>query len=440
MKIAVVGCVHGELDKVYQDIQQKEKAENTTVDLVLICGDFQTIRNKNDLKCMAVPQKYLSLGTFHEYYSGKRKAPYLTLFIGGNHEASNYLSSLPYGGWVADNIYYLGYASVVQFGGLRIGGISGIFKKFDAEQGHFERLPFDRGSIRSVYHTRTLEAYRMMQIANDKNSQPIDIMLSHDWPLNIHTCGNVGYLLKVKPFFRSDVQNNALGNPLFEPLIPHLKPRHWFSAHLHVRFQATVHHDETTTTNFLALDKCLPRRPYFEFIDVSPTDKQIDESRTLQYDPEWLVILKKTNKYMSIEKFPKVKVPQIWIIAEETTEQDLETVRSQFNNDLLVPSNFSMSEPVSSIELDSDPERVRNFSNPQTVAFCEKLQILEPMTEMNKGLLQHTNPDEIDLDDGDWEEGITENDQVDIKKLKSNETGEDDDLATGFVIDTQGRK
>lgn len=42
------------------------------------------------------------------YYSGEKKAPILTIFIGGNHEASNYLQELPYGGWVAPNIYYLG--------------------------------------------------------------------------------------------------------------------------------------------------------------------------------------------------------------------------------------------------------------------------------------------------------------------------------------------
>ena len=45
-----------------------------------------------------------------QYYSGEKKAPVLTIFIGGNHEASNYLQELPYGGWVAPNIYYLGYA------------------------------------------------------------------------------------------------------------------------------------------------------------------------------------------------------------------------------------------------------------------------------------------------------------------------------------------
>lgn len=48
------------------------------------------------------------LPCLRRYYSGEKKAPVLTVFIGGNHEASNHLQELPYGGWVAPNIYYLG--------------------------------------------------------------------------------------------------------------------------------------------------------------------------------------------------------------------------------------------------------------------------------------------------------------------------------------------
>lgn len=61
----------------------------------------------------------------------------LTLFIGGNHEASGFLQELPYGGWVAPNIYYMGHASVVQYAGLRIGGLSGIYKYNDFNFGSF---------------------------------------------------------------------------------------------------------------------------------------------------------------------------------------------------------------------------------------------------------------------------------------------------------------
>lgn len=54
------------------------------------------------------PAPLQQLPCLRRYYSGEKKAPVLTVFIGGNHEASNHLQELPYGGWVAPNIYYLG--------------------------------------------------------------------------------------------------------------------------------------------------------------------------------------------------------------------------------------------------------------------------------------------------------------------------------------------
>jgi lariat debranching enzyme len=43
---------------------------------------------------MAVPPKYRHIQTFYKYYSGEKTAPMLTIFIGGNHEASNHLWEL----------------------------------------------------------------------------------------------------------------------------------------------------------------------------------------------------------------------------------------------------------------------------------------------------------------------------------------------------------
>ncbi len=91
---------------------------------------------------LACPPKYRVIGGFYQYYSGQKKAPYPTIFVGGNHEASNYLWELFHGGWVCPNIYYLGFAGVIKFGGLRIGGLSGIYK--DQE--------YDKGGKRAFQH------------------------------------------------------------------------------------------------------------------------------------------------------------------------------------------------------------------------------------------------------------------------------------------------
>lgn len=66
MKIAIEGCCHGELDKIYDTLQYLERRENIKVDLLLICGDFQAVRNRADLECMAVPKKYQQLNTFYK--------------------------------------------------------------------------------------------------------------------------------------------------------------------------------------------------------------------------------------------------------------------------------------------------------------------------------------------------------------------------------------
>ena len=135
MRIAVQGCSHGSLAAIYNSVARYEAKKGEKVDLLLLCGDFQALRNHHDFESLAVPPKYRSLGTFHEYYSGQRVAPLLTLVIGGNHEASNYMWELYHGGWLAPNIYYIGAAGSVLVNGLRIVGASGIYKDHDYHKG-----------------------------------------------------------------------------------------------------------------------------------------------------------------------------------------------------------------------------------------------------------------------------------------------------------------
>ena len=49
----------------------------------------------------------------------------------------------------APNIYYLGNNGVITFGGLRIAGLSGIFKGHDYHKGWNEKFPLDKRDERS---------------------------------------------------------------------------------------------------------------------------------------------------------------------------------------------------------------------------------------------------------------------------------------------------
>eukprot|EP01132_Coremiostelium_polycephalum_P003118 gene3118-3899_t len=328
-QVAIEGCCHGEIEAIYNSIESIEKKTNTKIDLLICCGDYEAIRNQNDLESMAVSNKYKTMGTFHDYYSGRKVAPLLTLVIGGNHESSIYFNELPLGGWLCPNIYYMGRSSVVNVGGLRIAALSGIFKDYDYHKGYFESsIPFmSDDHKRSVYHI-------------DIKGKGIDIFFSHDWPNGIAEYGDKNSLYRFKKHLKSDIESGELGNPHTMQLMKSLKPKFWFSAHLHVKYSAVFPHnnqdnnyncdnnnnnneDDKKVTRFLALDKVIPNR---DFIQVLNFPSNIDQQQQLQqqeennestkklsslklcYDPEWISILNKTssifNSYTHKSKSP----------------------------------------------------------------------------------------------------------------------------------------
>jgi lariat debranching enzyme len=486
--VAVEGCCHGELDSIYQRLQAYETATTTTdtddvsekkkkkIDLLLICGDFQALRNAADLHTIAVPPKYRSMGDFYKYYNGEKVAPYLTIFIGGNHEASQYLSELYYGGWVAPNIYYLGAAGVVRFRGLRIAGISGIYKFHDYNLARFEQPPYDESTLRSIYHYRNIEIYRLSCLR-----QRPDIVMTHDWPQGIEQHGDTEDLLRRKPFFREEIQNRSLGSPPAEHLLKILKPRYWVSAHLHVHFTATVVHHcdsgvkkhsarlipsqaihtsskdqeketslendglvvldrageiKTTTTTgkeddtdgevstqfvapernaacvgqppdltdlmtqFLSLDKCLPRRQCISIVHIAPTatnattpppttttqmddpsnDNDNNVDSLLEYDLEWLAILRKTH-HLSLarndRRKERVQVPTMRLHSDDL-EMEMETIRREFAEDgFTIPRNFRPTVPQLRTlpDLGFLPPPMPRMGNPQTDQFLNRLHL-----------------------------------------------------------------
>ncbi|XP_014479878.1 PREDICTED: lariat debranching enzyme-like [Dinoponera quadriceps] len=376
MRIAVEGCAHGELEIIYNTIQEIEKVDGRKIDLLICCGDFQATRNLSDLECMAISDKYKDMCTFYKYYSGEKEAPVLTVFIGGNHEASNHLQELPYGGWVAPNIFYLGYAGVIQVAGVRIAGLSGIYKSQHWMQGHHEKPPYTDQTLRSVYHVRNLEIFRLKQL-----SGKIDIFLSHDWPAGVTKYGDEDALLKRKPFFRSDIESNTLGSPPCMELLEQLYPSYWFSAHLHCKFAAIIPKkgEEARVTKFLALDKCLPKRKFLQVLEVR---SQQESPLRLSYDLEWLTILYLTNHLLSVKtsmhSMPGRYGSGRWMYTP--TAKERQTVYEKFDCDLQVPLNFTRTAQPYDPSADAPIEPPRLTINDQTTRFCQTLGIDDPST------------------------------------------------------------
>ncbi|KAI4172066.1 MAG: hypothetical protein LQ343_003813 [Gyalolechia ehrenbergii] len=486
---------HGTLHAIYASVKKTcEAQEWDGVDLLIIGGDFQAVRNSYDLNAMSVPAKYRAIGDFHEYYSGSRVAPYLTLFVGGNHEASNHLWELYYGGWVAPHIYYMGTANVVNFGSLRIAGLSGIWSGPDYKKPHYERLPYGPSELRSIYHVRELDVRKLLQIRSQ-----VDVGMSHDWPWKVEWKGDWKQLFRFKPHFQSDAKSGRLGSPAGKYVMDRLRPKWWFAAHLHCKFSAVMNHDIETdsypretpsqgkdsfydtngvantdridldidadrpskedlpnasanvqnideidldmnddatavsnhiligdstgpdtqvvsaepdgvpsdlrnqlpaafsrpppastpsvshpeaitnkTTHFLSLDKCLPRRKFLQLLDIEPIAKSsdsIDPKRPgLTYDKEWLAI---TRAFRSINPLtspipldrgeayyrPLIEAEEVWV-EENLVKTDK----------MKIPEIFEITAPVYDPKVGLRPkEYPKEYTNPQTVAFCEML-------------------------------------------------------------------
>ncbi|KAJ0090101.1 hypothetical protein Patl1_12620 [Pistacia atlantica] len=405
MRIAVEGCMHGDLDNVYKTLQYMEQINNYKVDLLLCCGDFQAVRNEADMESLNVPRKYREMKSFWKYYSGQEIAPIPTIFIGGNHEASNYLWELYYGGWAAPNIYFLGFAGVVKFGGIRIGGLSGIYNARHFHLGHFERPPYNESTIRSVYHVREFDVYKLLQV-----EEPIDIFLSHDWPRGITDFGNWKELVRYKRHFEKEIQDGSLGSEAASQLLEKLKPSYWFSAHLHCKFAAAVQHGEGgPVTKFLALDKCLPGRRFLQVFELESEPGPYE----IQYDEEWLAITRKLNSV-----FPLTYKSANFGDVQLDMQDSRQWVRSRLQGRGAKPFEFARTvpcyNPSQSVSIDSLSENPRN---PQTESFLLLLELPNLLDNaQNPASSSHRAPDidseEIPIDDIDDIEELPEGDDL----------------------------
>jgi len=401
LNIAVEGCCHGELDTIYSLLEEYEVKNKVKIDLLICCGDFESLRNATDLESINVPDKFKGMGDFYQYYSSKKVAPILTIFVGGNHENSFQLQDLFYGGWVAPNIYYLGHANCIRFAGLRIASLSGIYNGHTYYKKRYEFPPYNSSSIRSVYHIRNDAIHRLSSL-----SEPIDIMITHDWPRGIEQFGNISQLIRCKPFFRQEIQQNRLGNPLTESLLNILKPKWWLSAHLHVQYEAKYIHGNNQVTKFRALDKVLPKRKFLRILTLPTSDTT---HKALEYDFEWLAIIRKTHHLLSSASFKNILKPF------QVSNDEIGEIKTRFQNKSEIPKLFTKTAPPYDETLQHARYSILRYGDPQTDAFLNLLQLNHVVTipyqlckdqqnqilPMNQILSHHTNHDEntINLDE-----------------------------------------
>ncbi|KAK0446682.1 lariat debranching enzyme, C-terminal domain-containing protein [Armillaria borealis] len=362
LKVAVEGCCHGKLDDIYKQVASMERKGKYKVDLLLICGDFQATRNAQDLECMAVPPKHKHLNDFPKYYTGQKTAPILTVFIGGNHEASNYLAELHYGGWVAPNQYYLGRSGCIQVNGVRIAGASGIYAEKQYENGYFEKLPYNQHALKSIYRIRQYDIRKLSLLTNPH------VFLSHDWPQGIIEHGDLAALLRAKPAFTSEIADGTFGALPLMDLLKALQPEWWFAAHMHALFKATVKHDDSVT-NFTALDKCLPRRKCLEVIDVPA----MAGTTKLTFDPEWLAITRAFQPFFN-QSQPRALLPPEQL-SSQLVKKHLQWVLEHVGEDRPVGSVQKFQPTAPGPTRGESRRQPSAYFNQQTEAFCDMLHI-----------------------------------------------------------------
>jgi lariat debranching enzyme len=207
-----------------------------------------------------------------------------------------------------------------------------------------------------------------------------------------------------------------------------LKPQYWFSAHLHVKFQAVVQHQSDEgkgkkETKFLALDKCLPRRKFLQVLDIG---QPVEGPVQICYDKEWLSVLKSTNHLLATDTannhMPGPGMQGRWDFAP--TDQELNDITQLFEDNFTVPKNFEITSPP----YDPQQQNIKNLYqtpnpqpkiNRQTEVLCEKLKIDDPL-QIIIGRKKKSN---------------TETNIMSISKLTSELTHEEMDIPTNVTLD-----
>lgn len=237
-------------------------------------------------------------------------------------------------------------------------------------------------------------------------------MFTFDWPVDVlgDKQSTIDILGKVPFAMQNGALFSDLGSEMYKTLLDQLAPRMWFAGKVRYGLDKIYQRSSgTPKTHFYSLNPFLPKRKRLVLIDVDAPNQN-----GLQYDLEWLAILKATNQFVSVERTPNPELPELNARIKESLEEEKQLTRSAFKDDFAVPMNFSIDLPIKSVSRlttkgtkgmlkmplrmplkisrkinDTDPQRERNYVSKQTKSFCCLMEITDP----NQMILDSTDQD-----------------------------------------------
>eukprot|EP00768_Dysnectes_brevis_P003460 gnl/Dysnectes_brevis/2469_a2952_1207.p1 GENE.gnl/Dysnectes_brevis/2469_a2952_1207~~gnl/Dysnectes_brevis/2469_a2952_1207.p1 ORF type:complete len:401 (-),score=88.92 gnl/Dysnectes_brevis/2469_a2952_1207:30-1232(-) len=271
MKFLALGCIHGSWEQLINEVNDLDD----DVSFVLCTGDLQMFRNLDDMASASIPQKYWSEGSFWKLYTQDKDHPLVPkipiITIAGNHESTSYLAEIPFGGWVAPNVYYMGHSSLLhivhQGRMIKLGGISGIFHYHTYRKPRITCLPIrDTFIAKDWYRVRHPDVTLLTQsILMDSTNAPL-VVATHDWPAGItrHGTGK----LYGKQLNQARHSPETIGSMPSATLLatllrtPTAQLTHWVCAHMHTKIQWGLHApDVPSDSQRRPLAFCCPDTP-----------------------------------------------------------------------------------------------------------------------------------------------------------------------------------
>ena len=375
MEVFVAGCIHGDWEMVVDEVNKLRDAGNN-IELVLINGDCETFRNLTDINSFAKKEEKFKkgkkpediFGTFYKLYTGEKKAPCLFVLIGGNKECVDLLAALPFGGFIAPNVYYTGRATIIDYKGIRISALGGNFSPKSYNQPLNIKIPVtDVQLLKNAQHIRAYNLYQLLLYKNLPQYPHMHFIMSHEWPLHLPKQH------QDEPPFTDPRYHQLIdykGIPQPNKLIDILKPEYWTAAHLHVPFKTSIT-TQNTTTKFVAnpRPKDLKKNGFEWYTLITIPSENLNSetiSRELSYAPEWIAILQATNdntKFQCVNMSKTNKPYYNWTIPLFETQAEVDAKLGSFEK--CDPSMFLINQ---------------DYSNPfaHTDELCRKYTISKP--------------------------------------------------------------